>query len=132
MAASLAIRQKWIAGAKPAAPLFIAVGGALTVGVVVGTRHLRVNPEVLVSKHSREADLTEGTRDAKVIAREGQVFHETGLCVPSRRSRCLRRVLTRAPFLSSRRYIRDHFFTNGNLDNAQPFLMRSMYGKDKH
>ena len=110
MASSLAIRQKWIAGAKPAAPLFIAIGGALMVGLTVGTRHLRVNPEVIVSKHSREADLTEGSRDAKAIAREGSMFHDTGF----------------------RRYISDHYFKDGHLNNDSPFLLRSVYGKDKH
>ena len=111
MASNLAIRQKWIAGAKPAAPLFIAVGGALTVGLLVGSRHLRVNPEVLVSKHSRELDLTDGTRDAKVLSRDGHQFHDTAF----------------------RRYLTEKFINkDGHLNNDAPFLMRSMYGKDKH
>ena len=112
MDARLATRQKWIAGAKPAAPLFIAVTGALAVGTVVGTRHLRHNPEVVVSKATRAADLTEGTRDAKSIAREGAQFHDSGF----------------------RKYLRASFFTGaqGTLDNSQPFLLRKMYGQDKH
>ena len=111
MDARLATRAKWIAGAKPAAPLFIAISGALTVGAVVGTRHLRVNPEVVVSKATRAADLTDGSRDAKVIGREGVVYHETGF----------------------RRYLRSSFFTGaqGTLDNSKPFLLRKMYGDDK-
>ena len=112
MPANLAIRQKWIAGAKPAAPLFIAVGGALTVGLLVGTRHLRVNPEVLVSKHSRAADLTDGTRDAKAFAREGETFHNSGF----------------------RAYLTANFINkDGHLNNDKPFLLGSLYaGKDKH
>ena len=111
MDARLATRAKWIAGAKPAAPLFIAVTGALTVGTIVGTRHLRMNPEVVVSKQTRALDLTEGARAAKGVEREGQAYHEN----------------------SFRRYLRESFFTGekGTLDNKHPFLMKKLYGEDK-
>ena len=96
----LATRQKWIAGAKPAAPLFIAVGSALSLGVVIGTRHLRMNPEVVVSKTTRAVDLTDGSRGAKGISREGEAYHDNAF----------------------RSYLRSAFFTGekGTLDNAQP------------
>ena len=110
MDARLATRQKWIAGAKPAAPLFVAITGALCVGTLVGTRHLRLNPEVVVSKSTRAVDLTD-SRSAKMVAREGETFHESGF----------------------RKYIRSGYFTGaqGPLDNSRPFLMRSLYGDNK-
>ena len=107
----LATRRKWIAGAKPAAPLFLAVSAALTVGTFTGVRHLLTNPEVTVSKETRAFDMVEGTRAAKSIEREGSHYHESAF----------------------RRYLRGTFFTGdkGTLDNSQPFLMRTLYGEDK-
>jgi hypothetical protein len=107
----LATRRKWIAGAKPAAPLFVAVSAALAVGTFVGTRHLLTNPEVVVSKQTRAFDLVEGTRAAKSVEREGEAYHQNAF----------------------RRYLRGAFFTGdkGTLDNSRPFLMRKLYGDDK-
>jgi hypothetical protein len=103
--------KKWAFGPDAAAifPLVAAVTAACAVGVFAGTRTLVRNPDLAVSKQRRGIDVTE-SKTLRSESKAGDAYHDHGF----------------------RSYLRGVFFTgpSGTLDNSQPFLGRSAYGKE--